>query len=505
MVTMPEAPSASPTDYSTESSPASSTASGRGLTLVWLRDDLRVTDHEALTAARKDGHVVALWIREQRDEDGRGPRPLGGATRWWAHRSLAVLEEELGRIGIPLLFAAGRAAEVLPAIVQGLQATAVRWSRRYAPASRALDQSLKQRLSDDGLQVHSHPGFLLVEPQQVKNGSGDHYKVFTPFWKAAAQEPIGEVLPAPQPQQLMPELTDRVEALTADGTVVALEDLGLLDGTGTGSGAAAAADTPPWWRDTIARHWEPGCVAAAEKLAELGVGVDGYTRSRDIPGDQDSTSRMSPRLRFGEVSPRQLVQASREDEELSGEDREAWIRQVYWREFSWSLRYHLENIEREPMRPEFRRFPYEPDGPSLRAWQRGETGVPMVDAGMRQLWESGWVHNRVRLVVGSFLTKNLLQYWWDGEQWFWDTLVDADEANNAVSWQWVAGCGADAAPYFRVFNPETQRERFDPEGLYVRRWAPEALEPLSGYPEPIVDLKDSRRHALDAYAEMKDQ
>lgn len=465
------------------------------LTLLWFRDDLRVTDHEALTAARRDGPVVALWIREQRDVNGLGPRPLGGATRWWAHRSLSVLEDELGRLGIPLLLAAGRAAEVLPAVADGLQVTAVRWSRRYAPASRALDRELKEQLSAQGLEVHSHPGFLLAEPQRVLNGSGEHYKVFTPFWRAVVQEPVGEVLPAPAPQEeWTADLQDRCAALAQAGVVVGLEALGLLD----------TPDTPPWWRDTLARHWEPGCVEAARRLEEMGAGVDGYAQSRDIPGDELSTSRMSPRLRFGEVSPRQLVQAAREDGDLTEADREAWLRQVYWREFSWSLRYHVEDLEREPMRRQFRHFPYEPDEQSLHAWQRGLTGVPMVDAGMRQLWQSGWVHNRVRLVVGSFLTKNLLQPWWDGEQWFWDTLVDADEANNPVSWQWVAGCGADAAPYFRVFNPQTQRERFDPDGVYVRRWVPEALEPLTGYPEPIVDLKESRRHALDAYAALKD-
>ncbi|MEW1979318.1 deoxyribodipyrimidine photo-lyase [Citricoccus sp. NPDC079358] len=474
------------------------------LTLLWFRDDLRVTDHEALTAARRDGPVVALWIREQRDAHGLGPRPLGGATRWWAHRSLRVLEGELGRLGIPLLLAAGRAAEVLPAVAEGLQATAVRWSRRYAPASRALDRELKEQLSARGLQVHSHPGFLLAEPQRVLNGSGEHYKVFTPFWKAAAQMPIGEVLPEPAPQLAPDGLEDRIAGLRRDGAVIGLEELGLLDGTGTGSGAHAAEDVPQWWRGTLDQHWEPGCVDAARRLEDVGTGVDGYAQSRDIPGDELSTSRMSPRLRFGEVSPRQLVQAAREDGDLAEADREAWLRQVYWREFSWNFRYHVEDLEREPMRPQFRHFPSVPDEQSLRAWQRGLTGVPLVDAGMRQLWQSGWVHNRVRLVVGSFLTKNLLQPWWDGEQWFWDTLVDADEANNPVSWQWVAGCGADAAPYFRVFNPQTQRERFDPDGVYVRHWVPAALEPLSGYPEPIVDLQESRRHALDAYAAMKE-
>ncbi|MDI3331030.1 MAG: deoxyribodipyrimidine photo-lyase [Micrococcus sp.] len=465
------------------------------LTIVWFRDDLRVTDHPALSAAREAGAVVGLWIREVRDAQGRGPRPLGGATRWWAHRSLAVLAAELEELGIPLLFAAGPAGAVLPAVAEHLQATAVTWSRRYAPASRALDAHLKDELRAAGLAVHSHPGSLLVEPWEIATGSGGHYQVFTPFWKAAAELPVGVPLPAPASQGPPADLAERVEGARWAGIAVTLDELGLLD------------QDPRWWEGTIARHWEPGCVAAGSALAGLEEAVTGYSTARDVPGDEHGTSRLSPRLRFGELSPRQLVHAVNAHPELGApqnEDRRAWVRQLYWREFAWHLTYHCPPLERTPLRPEFESFPWEPDEGALRAWQRGRTGVPLVDAGMRQLWQSGWMHNRVRLVVGSFLAKNLLQPWWEGEQWFWDTLVDADEANNPVSWQWVAGCGADAAPYFRVFNPETQRQRFDPDGAYVRRWVPEAVEPLSGYPEPIVDVKESRRRALDAYAAMKD-
>ncbi|QCU78204.1 deoxyribodipyrimidine photo-lyase [Citricoccus sp. SGAir0253] len=487
----------------------SGTSAPAPLTVLWFRDDLRVTDHPALVAAREAGAVVGLWIREERDAEGRGPRPLGGAARWWAHRSLEALAAGLDGLGIPLLFAAGPAARVLPAVAEGLGATAVRWSRRYAPASRALDEALKDALRGAGLEVHSHPGSLLVEPWEVATGSGSHYRVFTPFWKAAAELPVGAPLAAPaqqDPDRDAPGLGGRITELEEAGVVLPLAGLGLLDGTGTGSGATAAADTPRWWEETIARHWEPGCAAAEAALDEVAGTVDGYADGRDRPADEHGTSRLSPRLRFGELSPRQLVHAVTTDPRTAAPDHEgrrAWVRQLYWREFSWHLTYHCPPLEREPLRPEFRSFPWEPDDGALRAWQRGRTGVPLVDAGLRQLWQSGWMHNRVRLVVGSFLAKNLLHPWWDGEQWFWDTLVDADEANNPVSWQWVAGCGADAAPYFRVFNPETQRERFDPDGAYVRRWLPEALEPLSGYPEPIVDLKQSRRHALDAYEEMK--
>lgn len=479
-------------------SPETVGAPDQPVTLVWFRDDLRITDHPALTAASGDGPVVAVWIREERDDDGLGPRPLGGAARWWAHRSLEVLHGELEALGIPLLFAAGRAADVLPQIARGLGADTVRWSRRYAPASRELDARIKAALHRDGMTVHSHPGSLLVEPWQVSTGANEHYKVFTPFWKAAREFPTGEALLAPQLQTPRHDLYPRIDGLCDAGVVKDLDALGLLDGTGTGQGESAAARTPRWWADTVARHWAPGCAAALDELGNLSHAVDGYTDTRDLPADRHGTTRLSPRLRHGELSPRQLLQAVAQDPHLPDDDREAWVRQLYWREFAWHLTYHHPGVESRPMRPEFEVFPYEPDDDALRAWQRGRTGVPLVDAGMRQLWQTGWMHNRVRMVTASFLTKNLLQPWWHGEQWFWDTLVDADEANNAVSWQWVAGCGADAAPYFRVFNPQTQRERFDPQDAYVREW-------LGSQPEeePMVDLKESRRQALDAYDVMK--
>lgn len=483
--------------------PAGPTSDGgaeQSLTVLWYRDDLRVADHQALTAARADGPVVALWIRELRDDDGLGPRPLGGAARWWTHRSLEVLREQLEDLGIPLVLAAGRAADVVPQVAQGLGATAVRWSRRYAPASRGLDARLKQRLGQDGLAVHSHPGSLLIEPWEVTTGAKKHYKVFTPFWKAANGLPVGRALPVPVPQTAPGGLDERIEGLVSDGVLRDLDSLGLLDGTGTGEGEFASADTPRWWQDTVAEHWTPGCAAATEQLVELGRAVDGYTDTHDLPADPHGTARVSPRLRHGELSPRQLLQAVAEETDLAEVDREAWVRQIFWREFCWNLTYHHDSVERVPMRPEFEQFPYESDDEALEAWRRSRTGVALVDAGMRQLWCTGWMHNRVRLVTGSFLVKNLLQPWWDGEQWFWDTLVDADEANNAVSWQWVAGSGADAAPYFRVFNPQTQRERFDPEDAYVRQWTTEQAPS-----EPIVDLKASRRRALDAYDVMKER
>ncbi|WP_209371700.1 cryptochrome/photolyase family protein [Brevibacterium renqingii] len=477
------------------------------LTLVWFRDDLRVDDHEALTAARAEGRVIGLWIRERRDASGLGPRPLGGASRWWAHESLRTLSDELSELGIPLLFAAGPAEDIVPQVVADLHVDAVRWSRRYAPASRQLDARIKARLGEVGCASHSHPGAVLVEPWTVSPQNGGHYKVFTPFFTAARDREVGEVLPRPHRQEAFSAAW--AASVRSRRWATDLDGLGLVDETGTGTDDSTSARTPRWWQTTVAEHWEPGCRAATESLRRLADGIDDYADSHDFPADPDSTSRLSPRLRFGEVSPRQALRTAQDLPEVREDDRHAWVRQLYWREFSWHLTYHIQHIETEPIRSEFTNFPYEDDPEALEHWQNGTTGVPLVDAGMAQLWQTGWMHNRVRMATASFLTKNLLVHWWHGEQWFWDTLVDADEANNPVSWQWVAGCGADAAPYFRIFNPERQRERFDPDGEYVDTWIgqgpgsrPTAERSLAGS-EPIVDLRQSRQAALAAYDRMK--
>lgn len=475
-------------------------------TLLWLRDDLRTLDHEALTAACEEvrdsgGAVVGLWIREEAEVDadgGRlGARPLGAAARWWNHRSLEALGPRLEALGVPLVFARGDAAAVVPAVAAGLGADVVRWSRRYAPRSRALDARIKSMLVDAGVAAHSHPGALLAEPWEVTTKVGGPYGVFTPFHRTLSEVEIAPELEVPEPVDPPgPAVRDALDRLHEEGLLLRLPALGLLD------------ERPRWWKETVARHWDPGERAALDGLARMAQGVAHYGATRDVPADADSTTGLSPRLRSGELSVRTAWHAVRRaavDGQVSAEDARAWIRQLHWREFSWHLTFHHTDLHERPLRPQFAMFPYRQDEELAEAWRRGRTGIRLVDAGMRQLWESGWMHNRVRMVAASLFCKNLLQPWWEGEAWFWDTLVDADEANNPVSWQWVAGSGADASPYFRIFNPDTQAAKFDPEGRYVAQWLPEAVQPLSGYPPaPVVDLTVSRREALDAYEAMKE-
>lgn len=443
--------------------------------IVWLRDDLRVADNPALTAAAARAEpVVVVYLL---DELSPGARALGGASRWWLHHSLTALSDELSAIGARLTLRRGAAAEAIPALVAETGAGAVYWNRRYG-ALRDVDAQLKSRLRADGLVVESFGGGLLHEPWTITSGSGDPYRVFTPFWRAclAAGEPRS---PLPSPESL-------------DGIAPASEALDDWD----------LLPTRPDWAAGLRAAWTPGERGADDRFEHfVDHGLALYHR-RDEPGIE-ATSRLSPHLRFGELSPHQVW--ARVHGPLAPEaaaNRAKFLSEIGWREFSYSILFHQPTIATVNVRRDFDAFPWgEPDPAVLAAWQTGRTGIPIVDAGMRQLWTSGWMHNRVRMIVASLLTKNLLIDWRIGEQWFWDTLVDADEASNAASWQWVAGSGADAAPYFRVFNPVLQAERFDPDRAYVRTWVPEVDGPE--YPRPIVDLAASRAGALAAYEAVK--
>lgn len=437
--------------------------------LVWFRDDLRLADNPALRAAIDRGEpVIALYVL---DEESHGVRTLGGAARWWLHHSLASLDERLRERGGALVRRRGPAERVVRETVADVGAGAVFWNRRYGGAERDIDSSLKSSLRADGLEVASFSASLLHEPWTVTTGSGTHYSVFTPFWRACLALPAPRA-PLPEPR----EIPGAKQTPTSDS----LDDWGLLP-------------TRPDWAGGLRETWEPGEPAARRRLRTfLDEDLPQYDRARDEPS-AGATSLLSPHLRWGEISPFTVWQ-----EAVGVDGAGGFLSELGWREFAWHTLYHSPDLATRNLRREFDSFPWPPLDPAhLEAWQHGETGVPLVDAGMRELWHTGYMHNRVRMVVASFLVKNLLIDWRLGEEWFWDTLVDADEANNPFNWQWVAGSGADAAPYFRVFNPELQAKKFDPQGLYISRWASDAPA------EPIVDLGETRKAALAAYDVVK--
>jgi deoxyribodipyrimidine photo-lyase len=447
-----------------------------GPSIVWLRDDLRLGDNPALRAALdRDAPVVLLYLL---DDESAGIRPLGGAARWWLHGSLAALAADVERRGGRLVLRRGAAEDELARVVRETGATAVFWNRRYGSA-RELDTRIKTRLRDDDVEVASFAANLLFEPWTVTTEAGEPYRVFTPFWRAAQERPIRDPLPAPR------ELRSPHRGIDSDE----------LD-------AWALLPTRPDWAGGLRDAWEPGERAAhraLDRFADDGLGD--YDR-RDEPAVL-ATSLLSPRLRFGELSPVQIWHRVRRDPSPAARRNVAkFSSELGWREFNWSILYSFPDLATRNYRSGFDAFPWEWDrGSEVQAWQRGRTGIPLVDAGMRELWTTGYMHNRVRMVVASFLVKNLLRHWRIGEEWFWDTLVDADEASNPGNWQWVAGSGADAAPYFRVFNPVLQADKFDARQEYIRRWVPELG--TAEYPDPIVDLADSRREALAAYEQVK--
>lgn len=456
-------------------------------TLVWLRQDLRLGDHPALTEAAK-GKVLLAYVLE---EDG--PWRPGAASCWWLHYSLAALSKAVAAKGGALVLARGRAIEEIPSLAAASGATKVMWNRRYEPHERAREDAMAERLRLGGFAYSSHPGNLLFEPGTVRTKGGGPFQVFTAFWRCAQTLPPPP-LPLPAPARLTPP-TDLPKGLP----LAALELMPKRD----------------WWQG-LATTWQPGEAGAAARLADFLAGpLEGYDTARDRP-DLEGTSRLSPHLTFGEISPRQIWQAIQARPPCSG--AETFLKELGWREFSYALLAQHPTLPQLPIKTEFNGFPWATDSQALEAWRHGRTGYPIVDAGLRQLWATGWMHNRVRMIVGSFLVKDLLIPWQRGEEWFWDTLVDADLAANAASWQWVSGSGADAAPFFRIFNPVLQGEKFDPNGTYVRHWLPElaalpdrfihqpwqaGLRLDARYPPPMVDHGMARKRALAAFARLK--
>ncbi len=464
-------------------------------TIVWFRQDLRLSDNPALAHAAERGTVIPVYILDV------GGRPLGGASRWWLHKSLAALKSDLPQ----LTLLRGDPLELLNRLSDQTNADAVCWNRCYEPHAIARDKAIKAALRERGLDVQSFNGSLLAEPWQVKTGQGGPFKVYSPFWRAAKARAIAAPLAVP-----------KLDVEAAAGIGDDLDDWNFVP---------SSSNWAEGWEDI----WRPGESGAQARLERfLDNGLAGYGTLRDRP-DKANVSRLSPHLHWGEISPRQIwsrAQFLADREPTYRKDIDKFLSEIGWREFSYHLLYHFPSLPEENWRPAFDAYPWRDDSDDLEAWQKGQTGYPMVDAGMRELWQTGYMHNRVRMVTASFLVKHLRLHWSHGEAWFWDTLLDADQANNAASWQWVAGCGADAAPYFRIFNPMTQGEKFDPDGAYVRRWCPElsgldnkvihapfkATEEVlraagvvlgSTYPRPIVDHAAARAAALAGYEAVK--
>ncbi len=465
--------------------------------LFLFREDLRLADHPALTAAVATGRpLICLFVFDAAER-------AGGARQWWLHHSLLALSADIAAAGGHLTIMAGPQNRHVLDIVSQHNVSDVFWTRRYGPDHIKMDTALKADLEQAGVTVTSLNGRLLLEPWALKTGAGGHYRVFTPFWKAMNR--------AGPMRAIVPTVTD---INGYDG------DLGGVD-----IAALYLLPTRPNWAQGFADMWSPGTAGALDRLADfVAAAAKTYQDDRNRP-DKTGTSGLSPHLQHGEISPVQIwhaIQLAVDKGDIPEDQAQVFLSEIAWREFSYSLLFHHSDLETQEINPKFAAFAWGADDAALTAWQMGQTGYPIVDAGMRQLWQTGWMHNRVRMIVGSFLVKHLMIDWRAGKEWFWDTLVDADRAANSASWQWIAGCGADAAPYFRVFNPILQAKRFDPNGDYVREFVPELaglpdkylFAPWTApdgvlreagvtlgtdYPQPIVDHKFGRDRALAAY------
>lgn len=465
------------------------------LAIHWFRQDLRLADNPALFAAAEQGQVLPVYILDQRNA---GKYAMGAASRCWLHHSLTALNQALDD---KLQIYSGDPETILLQLVQRYQAIAIHWNRCYEPWRIQRDSHIKQTFKQQGIKVQSFNGCLLWEPWQLLKKDNSPYQVFTPFYRNA------QSLQAPR---IPLEGPNRLDLITLPKESLSIESLNLLP------------KIP--WDKSLMKHWNTGEIAAQNTLQQfLDSGIEQYKQGRDFPS-LVAVSRLSPHLHFGELSPNQAWYAM---QSRHSDDNTAHFRnELAWREFSYSQLYHHPDLAEKNLQTKFDAFPWQQDPKALSRWQQGQTGIPIVDAGMRELWQTGYMHNRVRMIVASFLVKNLLLPWQQGERWFWDCLLDADMASNSASWQWVAGCGADAAPYFRIFNPVSQGQKFDAQGEYTRRYIPElnnlpdkylfnpweapinilqsvGVELGKNYPKPMVDLKFSRTRALEAFKSLK--
>ena len=469
--------------------------------ILWFRKDLRLRDNSALKAAIEAGlPVIPIFIWSPNEAGDWAP---GAASKWWLHQALKSLSEAFKDRGGEFVLREGDSLGQLRDIIEKTGAKRVYWNRRYESPQRELDASIKRQLREDGIEVESFNSSLLNEPHTAATGGGNPYKVYTPYWKKVKDRPIEPIAEPDFDSFKFPDTYPQT---------VALDSLGLLP--------------EKQWHRKFDPYWVVSEAAAQERLEKfLSQAVEGYNQARDIPSE-DGTSSLSPYLHWGLIGPRQVMHALKANHDLGKEGPQVYAKEIYWREFAYNVLYHFPKTPAAPLHEKYTDFPWQPDSNALKRWQRGQTGYPIVDAGMRQLYATGWMHNRVRMVVSSLLVKHLLQDWREGASWFWDTLVDADLASNTLGWQWSAGCGADAAPYFRVFNPITQGMKFDAEGEYVRKWVPEiaklpskyihepweapagileyaGVELGKDYPKPIIDHKEGRERALAALEQFK--
>jgi deoxyribodipyrimidine photo-lyase len=466
------------------------------ITIMWFREDLRLFDNPALSIAAKQGQVLPIFFY---------PKGLGGASYWWLHHSLVKLSASLAEQGLRLILSVKDPEIELPRLAELISAKKVVWNRVYSPSGVDEGRVLKQALGDLEIACQSFNAQLLTEPSKITTKQGTPYKVFTAFWRLCLQ--------TLEPDQPLAVPTLEGSDVANLGVVSdSLEDWDLLP-------------TNPDWSGGLAERWQPGEWGAADRLERfLECGIDDYQYKRDFPS-ADSTSYLSPYLTFGEISVRHIwhqVHQSLALREVSQANADKFLAELGWREFSRYLILNFPHMLSDSFNPKFDLFPWQQNPELLRAWQQGRTGYPIIDAGMRELWHTGYMHNRVRMLVASFLCKHCLIHWREGMNWFWDTLVDADIGSNTASWQWVSGSGADASPYFRIFNPIVQGDKFDREGVYIKRWVPELADlpkkfintPWladtdclkatgvslgNNYPFPIVDHKESREQALLAY------
>jgi deoxyribodipyrimidine photo-lyase len=468
--------------------------------IVWLRNDLRLADHPALAAAHEAGAFLPVFVL---DEEAAGRWRIGGASRWWLHGSLKALAEDFRKRGAMLTLKRGEARQIIPALARELGAASVFASRSHEPWLRAMDRDIAEALKTQGIAFHRYRSSLMFGPEEITTNSGGAYGVYAPFSRACFDKF------APRPPIPAPDRFEKAPKLESDR----LDDWNLLP-------------KHPDWAGGLRETWTPGEAGGQRQLAEfVKASLHDYDTGRNAPGAHN-TSMLSPYLHWGELAIDTVWQAADGSERQPGNGVVTFLKELIWHEFSAYLLWHHPDFPDQPLRRQFAAMPWREAPAELRAWQRGMTGIPMVDAGMRQLWQIGWMHNRVRMVTASFLIKHLLLPWQEGEAWFWDTLVDADLAANSVSWQWVAGCGADAAPYFRIFNPVLQGEKFDPKGEYVRAYVPElaalpdkyihapwkaparmlkqaGITLGETYPHPIVDLNEGRNRAMAALSTVR--